>query len=57
MEVAFNSTTGLSTALQAVRFKMDAAQQSRGALQETFRLGGSWQLQVLSIQTNQELLL
>ena len=57
MEVAFHSAPGLTTALQAVGFEMDAAKPSRGALQETFRLGGSRQLPVLSIQTNQDLLL
>ena len=36
---------------------MDAAQRTRGALQGTFRLGGSRQLPVLSIQTDQDLLL
>ena len=57
MEVAFHSAPGLSKSLQAVGFEMDAAQLSRGALQGTFRLGGSRQLPVLSIQTNQDLLL
>ena len=57
MEVAFHSAPGLSTSLQVVGFEMDAAQLSRGALQGTFRLGGSRQLPVLSIQTNQDLLL
>lgn len=36
---------------------MDAAQLSRGALQGTIRLGGSRHLPVLSIQTNQDLML
>ena len=57
MEVAFHSTPGLSNSLQAVCFEMDAAQLIRGALQGTFRLGCSLQLPVLSIQTNQDLLL
>ena len=57
MEVAFHSAPGLSASLRAVGFEMDAAQLSRGALQGTFRLGGSRQLPVLSIQTNQDLLL
>ena len=56
MEVAFHSAPGLS-ALQAVGFEMDAAQLSLGALKGTFRLGGSRQQPVLSIQTNQDLLL
>ena len=57
MEIAFHSAPGLSNRLQAVGFEMDSAQFSRGALQGTFRLGGSRQLPVLSIQTNQDLLL
>ena len=36
---------------------MDVAQLSRGRLKGSFRLGGSRQLPVLSIQTNQDLLL
>ena len=57
MEVAFHSAPGLSNSLQAVGFEMDVAQLSRGRLEGSFRLGGSRQLPVLSIQTNQDLLL
>ena len=57
MEVAFHSAPGLSKSLQAVGFEMDVAQLSRGRLEGSFRLGGSRQLPVLSIQTNQDLLL
>ena len=38
-------------------FEMDVAQLSRGRLKGSFRLGGSQQLPVLSIHTNQDLLL
>ena len=51
MEVAFHSPPGLSKSLLAVGFEMDVAQLSRGQLQGSFRLGGSRQLPVLSIQT------
>ena len=57
IEVAFHSAPGLSNSLQAVGFEMDVAQLSRGRLEGSFRLGGSRQLPVLSIQTNQDLLL
>jgi len=57
MEVAFHSALGLSTSLRTVGFEMDVAQLSRGRLKGTFRLGGSRQLPVVSIQTNQDLLL
>ena len=57
MEVAFHSAPGLSTSLRALGFEMDVAQLSRGRLEGTFQLGGSQQLPVLSIQTNQDLLL
>ena len=57
MEVAFHSAPVLSNSLQAVGFEMDVAQLSRGRLKGSFRLGGSRQLPVLSIQTNQDLLL
>ena len=57
MEVVFHSAPCLSKSLQAVGFEMDVAQVSRGRLEGTFRLGGSQQLPVLSIQTNQDLLL
>ena len=43
--------------MQVVGFEMEPAQLSRGAPRETFRLGGSWQRPVLSIHTNQDLLL
>ena len=57
MEVAFHSAPGLSTSLRAVGFEMDVAQLSRGRLEGSIRLGGSRQLPVVSIQTNQDLLL
>ena len=57
MDVAFHSAPVLSTTLKAVGFEMDVAQLSRGRLEGSFRLGGSRQLPVLSIQTNQDLLL
>ena len=37
-------------------FELDVAQLSQGALHGVFRLGGTQQLPVFSIQTNQELL-
>ena len=57
MEVAFHSAPGLSNGLQAVGFEMDVALLSRGRLKGIFRLVGSRQLPVVSIQTNQDLLL
>ncbi len=57
MEVAFHSAPCLSKSLQAVGFEMDVAQLSRGWLEGSIRLGGSRQLPVVSIQTNQDLLL
>ena len=57
MEVVFHSAPCLSKSLQAVGFEMYAAQLSRGRLKGIFRLGGSRQLPVVSIQTNQDLLL
>ena len=51
IEVAFHSAPGLSNSLQAVGFEIDIAQLSRGRLEGSFRLGGSRQLPVLSIQT------
>ncbi len=57
VEVAFHSAPGLGATLQAVGLEMDVAQLSRGALHTTFRLGGSRQLPVFSIQTNQDLVL
>ena len=57
LEVAFHSAPGLSKSLQAVGFEMDVAQLSRGRLKGSLQLGGSRQLPVLSIQTNQDLLL
>ena len=57
MEFAFHSPQGLSNSLQAVGFEIDFAQLSRGRLEGSFRLGGSRQLPILSIQTNRDLLL
>ena len=57
MEVAFHSAPGLSATLRAVGFEMDVAQVSQGALNGVFQLGGSQQLPVFSIQTNQDLVL
>ena len=57
MDIAFRSAPCLSKSLQAVGFEMDVAQLSRGRLKGSFQLGGSRQLPVLSIQTNQDLLL
>ena len=57
LEVAFHSAPGLNKSLQAVGFEMDVAQLSRGRLKGSLQLGGSRQLPVLSIQTNQDLLL
>ena len=57
MKVVFHSDPGLSKSLQVVGFEMDVAQLSRGRLEGSFRLGGSRQLPVVSIQTNQDLLL
>ena len=57
-EVAFHSAPGLSNSLQAVGFEMDVAQLSRGRLKGIFRLDGyNRQLPVVSIQTNQDLVL
>ena len=57
MKVAFHSAPGLSASLRAVGFEMDAAQLRRGRLKGSFQLSGSRQVPVLSIQTNQDLLL
>ena len=57
MEVAFHTAPSLSTTLKALGFHMDVAQLSQGALDGIFRLGGSRQLPVFSIQTNQDLVL
>jgi len=57
VEVEFHSAAGLGATLQAVGVEMDVAQLSRGALHGTFRLAGSRQVPVLSIQTNQDLVL
>ena len=57
MEVAFDSALGLSATLERVGFEMGVAQLSRGTLHGVVRLGGSKQLPVLSIQTNQDLVL
>ena len=56
MEVAFHSAPGLSSTLHRLGFELDVAQLSQGALHGVFRLGGTQQLPVFSIQTNQELL-
>ena len=55
MEVAFHSAPFLSKSLQSVGFEMDAAQLSQGTLNGVLRLGGSQQLPVFSIQTDQDL--
>lgn len=57
IEFAFHSAQGLSNSLQAVGFEMDVAQLSRGRLKGSLRLGASRQVPVLSIQTNQDMLL
>ena len=57
MKVAFHSAPGFSNSLQAMGFEIDVGQLSRGRLKGSFQLGGSQQLPVLSIQTNQDLLL
>ena len=57
MEVAFHSALGLSATLERVGFEMDAAQLSHGTVHGVVRLGGSKQLPVFSIQTNQDLVL
>ena len=56
MEVVFHSAPELSATLQRLGFELDVAQLSQGALCGVFRLGGTQQLPVFSIQTNQELL-
>ena len=56
MAVAFHSAPALSATLQGLGFELDVAQLSQGALHGVFRLGGSQQLPVFSIQTNQDLL-
>ena len=57
MEIAFHTAPGLSATLREVGFEMDVAQLSQGPLEGTFQLGGSQQLPVFSIQTNQDLVL
>ena len=57
MKLDFNSARGLSATLRTLGFEMDVAQLSQGALDGVFHLGGSRQLPVLSIQTNQDLVL
>ena len=57
MEVVFHSAPGLSATLKAVGFDMDVAQLGRGPLHGVFRLGGSRQLPVFSVQTDQDLVL
>ena len=56
MEVVFHSAPELSATLHGLGFELDVAQLSQGALCGVFRLGGTQQLPVFSIQTNQELL-
>ena len=56
MKVAFHSATALSATLRRLGLELDVAQLSQGALHGVFRLGGTQQLPVFSIQTNQELL-
>ena len=51
MKLDFNSARGLGATLRTLGFEMDVAQLSQGALDGVFRLGGSRQLPVLSIQT------
>ncbi len=55
MDAPFRSAKGLSATLRSIGIQMDVAQISQGILDGTFRLGGSQQLPVLSIQTNQDL--
>ena len=55
MEVPFHSAPGLSATLQTIGIEMDVAQLSQGVLHGVFRLGGSRQLPVFSIQTDQDL--
>lgn len=57
MKLDFNSARGLSATLTTLGFETDVAQLSQGALDGVFRLGGSRKLPVLSIQTNQDLVL
>ncbi|WP_156957724.1 helix-turn-helix transcriptional regulator [Synechococcus sp. KORDI-52] len=57
MQVAFQSAPDLSSVLRSLGFEMDVAQLSQGALHGFFRLGGSRQLPVFTIQTNQDLLI
>ena len=57
MKLDFNSARGLGATLRTLGFEMDVAQLSQGALDGVFHLGGSRQLPVLSIQTNQDLVL
>ena len=57
MRADFHSAKELSSTLRAISFDMDVAQLSRGPLEGTFRLGGTRQLPVFSIQTNQDLVL
>ena len=57
MEVASHSGASLSTSLQTVGCEMNMSQLSEGALNGGFSHGGARQLPVLSIHTNQDLLL
>ena len=56
MEIVFHSAPGLSSTPQRLGFELDVAQLSQGTLHGVFRLGGTQQLPVFSIKTNQELL-
>ena len=57
MKLDFNSARGLGATLRTLGFEMDVAQLSQGALDGVFHLGGSRQLPVFSIKTNQDLVL
>ena len=57
MEAVFHSAQGLSATLERAGLQIDIAQLSSGTLHRVVRLGGSRQLPVLSIQTNQNLVL
>ena len=57
MKLDLNSARGFGATLRTLGLEMDVAQLSQGALNGVFHLGGSRQLPVLSIQTNQDLVL
>ena len=57
MEVAIHSPLGIGATLEKFGFEIGFAQLSSGPLHGVVRLGGSNQLPVLSIQTNQDLVL